>query len=88
MDELENAATRPLDRFEAEALEQLRRSEDVVVESGVNKIRLIGSLRAGKDCLDCHSVQRGKLLGAFSYDLYRVRPKPVLKKTKSTKPHA
>lgn len=88
MDELEDATTRPLDSFESNALEQLRRSEDLVVESRVNQIRLLGSLRAGKDCLECHSVQRGDLLGAFSYNLFRVRPMPVPKKSKPVKPHA
>jgi hypothetical protein len=88
MDELEDASTRPLDNFEAKALQQLRRSEDLVVQSDVNRIRLLGSLRAGKDCLECHSVQRGDLLGAFSYDLFRVRPKPMPKKSKPVKPHA
>ena len=27
------------------------------------------ALRAAKQCLDCHNVQRGELLGAFSYRL-------------------
>jgi hypothetical protein len=30
---------------------------------------MLGSLRAAKQCLDCHNVQRGELLGAFSYRL-------------------
>ena len=67
MDALEDATIRPLDSFETKSLEQLRRSEDLVVQSDVNQIRLLGSLRAGKDCLECHSVPRGELLGAFSY---------------------
>lgn len=88
MDELENAVTRPLDDFESSALEKLRRTEDLVVQISVNRIRMLGSLRAGKDCLECHSVQRGDLLGAFSYDLFRVRPIPLPKESKPAKPHA
>lgn len=29
------------------------------------------SLRASKQCLQCHKVQRGELLGAFTYELQR-----------------
>ncbi|MEX0716485.1 MAG: hypothetical protein WD066_07860 [Planctomycetaceae bacterium] len=77
MDELRDAPTRPLDEFESAALPRLRREEDLVVEEGVNRIRMLGSVRAGNDCLQCHSVRRGELLGAFSYDLHRMRPIPV-----------
>ena len=71
MDQLssDNAPTRPLDAFEIAALEQLRTKEDVVVEHKGDQYRMLGSLRAAKQCLDCHSVQRGELLGAFSYVL-------------------
>jgi hypothetical protein len=71
MDQLssDNAPTRPLDAFESVALEQLRTKEDVVVEHNGDQYRMLGSLRAAKQCLDCHSVQRGELLGAFSYVL-------------------
>ncbi len=71
MDQLssDNAPTRPLDAFESEALAKLRHDEDVVVKSAGDDYRMLGSLRAAKQCLDCHSVQRGELLGAFSYSL-------------------
>jgi hypothetical protein len=32
---------------------------------------MLGSLRATKHCLQCHSGSRGSLLGAFSYRLRR-----------------
>jgi hypothetical protein len=68
MDQLssENAPTRPLDEFEREALEQLE-TEDVVVREEGARSRMVGSLRAAQHCLDCHSVSRGELLGAFTY---------------------
>jgi hypothetical protein len=73
MDQLssDNAPTRPLDAFESEALAKLWHDEDVVVKNdgNGNDFRMLGSLRAAKQCLDCHSVQRGELLGAFSYSL-------------------
>jgi hypothetical protein len=74
MAELENAARRPLDRFEEHALVQLRSDSDLIVENGLNHVRMLGSLRAAKSCLECHQVQRGELLGAFSYDLWRTEP--------------
>ncbi len=71
MDQLssDNAPTRPLDSFELTALAKLRKDEDVVVKSEASEYRMLGSLRAAKQCLDCHGVQRGELLGAFSYSL-------------------
>jgi hypothetical protein len=58
-----------LNEFEASALEKLRSDEDLVVQSEGENYQMLGSLRAAKQCLDCHNVQRGELLGAFSYRL-------------------
>lgn len=71
MDQLssDEAPTRPLDEFESSALEQLQTEQDVVVKEEAGRYRMLGSLRATKQCLDCHSVQRGELLGAFTYFL-------------------
>src|SRR5262249_23112414 len=69
MDELKDAPTRPLDAFEQRAVARLRSEEDLVIDDSVDRIRMVGSLRAGKSCLDCHSVRRGNLLGAFTYEL-------------------
>jgi hypothetical protein len=74
MDELRDAPTRPLSEFERQALGRLRAEEDVVIREGPNRIQMIGSLRAGKHCLDCHSVQRGDLLGALTYELVPQQP--------------
>lgn len=74
MDELADAPTRPLDAFEAQGLPQLRTARDTVVDDGPNTVRMLGAIRAGKTCLQCHNVARGELLGAFSYVLKRNTP--------------
>jgi hypothetical protein len=74
MQELAKAKTRPLDKFETDALQKLRDGEQIVVAAQTNRILMLGSLRATKRCLDCHAVQHGELLGAFSYELIRVKP--------------
>jgi hypothetical protein len=73
MDQLssDNVPTRSLDSFESKSLAQLWADEDVVVSHERNEYRMLGSLRAARQCLECHSVQRGELLGAFSYSLRR-----------------
>jgi hypothetical protein len=86
MDELSDAGTRPLDDFEAASLSQLETQKDLVVESATNRIRMLGSLRAGTTCLKCHQVPRGKLLGAFSYQLDRKQPLRSKVKAKVTRP--
>ena len=77
MDELRNAKTRALNEFEQQALPQLRNGEDIVVDQQLNTIHMMGAVRAAKQCLDCHSVRRGELLGAFSYLLDRKKPIPL-----------
>lgn len=69
MDELKRVPTRPLDDFERQAIERLVADEDVVVEDTPERIRMVGSLRAAKDCLKCHAGNHGELLGAFTYEL-------------------
>lgn len=71
MDQLssDTAPTRELNEFEAQALAKLRADEDLVVQSEGAEYQMLGSLRAARQCLDCHNVQRGELLGAFSYRL-------------------
>jgi hypothetical protein len=71
MDQLssDTAPTRPLNEFEASALQQLYTDKDLVVSEQGDEVQMLGSLRAARQCLDCHNVQRGELLGAFSYRL-------------------
>lgn len=72
MDELRHAPTRDLDVFEHKALAALQRGEDIEVASNREQIRMVGSLRAAEQCLRCHHVEHGDLLGALSYRLQAV----------------
>jgi hypothetical protein len=67
MGELHGAATRPLDQFEIDALDTLRHGEDLYFRRAEDKGRMIGAIRAAKQCLVCHGGSRGDLLGAFTY---------------------
>jgi hypothetical protein len=71
MDELKDAKRRPLDAFEKTALQQLQEGEELRVSVAGDQMRMLGSIRALKQCLKCHQVERGELLGAFSYVLRR-----------------
>ncbi len=71
MNELREAPTRELDLFEAVGLQVLRQGEDLFVRGTEEKVRMLGALRAAKQCVTCHGGQRGDLLGAFSYTLRR-----------------
>jgi hypothetical protein len=71
MDELRKAPTRPLDGFEEKALKTLRQGETLASDATVNRIQMLGAVRATKQCLTCHQAQSGALLGAFSYELWR-----------------
>ncbi len=65
MEELADTETRPLDLFESDALSQLQKGEDLVPHATTNRIRMLGSLRADKQCLECHDVKRGHRLMHF-----------------------
>src|SRR5690606_3610978 len=68
MDELRDAPTREPRDFEASAVASLRKGDDLVTHQDGSQLFVVGSLRAGKQCLDCHQGRRGDLLGAFSYE--------------------
>jgi hypothetical protein len=74
MQDLKDTPLRAVSAFEAKGLKQLQAGEDLVTDSTTNRIRMLGSLRATKQCLECHSAKRGDLLGAFSYELLRDPP--------------
>ena len=67
MDELKEAPTRPLDAFETDAVAKLRTGDETVIKELRSAIRMVGAIRADKDCLQCHQGSAGGLLGAFSY---------------------
>ena len=74
MEDLRDAPTRDLTAFERDALARLRQGEDLVTRRDGTGHWALGSLRAMKQCLDCHQVRRGDLLGAFTYELRSNRP--------------
>ena len=80
MEELDDVPTRPLNDFEAKSLSSIQNGEDVLIYEIPNTIKMFGSLRAVKQCLECHEVNRGDLLGAFSYELMRSKLIPIPKK--------
>lgn len=63
--------TRELDRFERKSLRYLQDGYDVVIDEREDFAHMFGSLRATEQCLQCHAVPRGTLLGAFTYELTR-----------------
>ena len=74
---MDDAASLPLrspDGFEAAALQRLQAGEDIVVEARTNRIVMVGSIRAEQRCTERHKVQRGEVLGAFTYELLRRKP--------------
>ncbi len=72
MDQLADVPHRPLNDFEKSALEKLKTQEDVVINQQTDRILMLGAVRAGTTCLQCHDAERGKLLGAFSYEIVPV----------------
>lgn len=73
MEELREAPKRPLDEFEAIGLASLRNGEDLFVRDRAEGRRMLGAIRAAKQCIACHGCERGDLLGAFSYTLTRAK---------------
>ncbi|MBY0526360.1 MAG: hypothetical protein K2R98_23405 [Gemmataceae bacterium] len=74
MGEMDRVPTRVLTPFEESALKTITKGEDLVAEASLTRVRMMGSIRAATQCLECHSVKRGDLLGTFSYELQRVPP--------------
>jgi len=67
MEELRSAPTRDLDDFETAGLLALQGGEDLFVGERSRERRMLGAIRAARQCLSCHEAERGDLLGAFSY---------------------
>ena len=64
-----SAPNRTLDEFESKALAKLRTGDEVVMQESGHTMRVLGAVRAREDCLKCHKVEVGTLLGAFTYTL-------------------
>jgi len=70
MAELREAPTRPLDDFEAAGLAAVRAGPDLHTARPGGRRRMVGALRNGRQCVQCHGGDEGDLLGAFSYSLW------------------
>jgi hypothetical protein len=68
MDELAHVPTRDLNGFETGALEALAKGEELAYAPQGKSVLALGALRARDTCTKCHEVERGALLGAFSYE--------------------
>jgi len=76
--------TRPLDIFEIAGVAELSQGKQLFVRHKDNVIRMLGSLRASEQCLQCHTDnKKGDLLGAFSYTFVDVN-KSLEKELKGT----
>lgn len=42
------------DEFESESIKKLKQGEPVIANFVSDEIRLVGGIRAGKSCLECH----------------------------------
>lgn len=60
-------STRELSALETAALSTLREGQDIVIREEPGAVRIVGSIRAQKDCMGCHDCKEGDLLGAFTY---------------------
>ena len=74
MDELRDAPTRPASAFELDAVEKLRKGQELITEPSPHGLRMVGAIRAIEQCRKCHQVPFGGLLGAFSYRFDRPPP--------------
>ena len=90
---------RILNEFELQAVPKLRAGKDLVqapkellvgAETSTNRvsgIRVVGALRATTQCVACHQVSEGTVLGALSYILVPAEPEePVVAWSGSVRP--
>jgi hypothetical protein len=71
MKQLRAAPVRSLDEIEKKMLRAVQGGEDLQMAWAGDRIRMVGSIRAARQCVKCHDVNRGELLGAFSYKFQR-----------------
>ncbi len=65
-------STRPLTAFEERAIAALTRAGMTTSRQSGNELLVVGAIRAGATCLQCHAGYReGDMLGAFRYVLRR-----------------
>lgn len=63
-------------------MERLKAGEDMVQAKYRGHLRMLGALRAGKSCVECHKVPHNTLLGAFTYRFKNDFSDPEPKDTK------
>jgi hypothetical protein len=76
MDDVSKIPTRPLDDFETEALQLVRRGQELHSRTDGNHIRMLAPIYATANCVQCHKAQ-GSLLGAFTYEIDRETVPPA-----------
>jgi hypothetical protein len=67
MDELRAAPRRSLDDFESAGLSALRCGEDLYANEGGTECRMLGAIRAVRQCLACHDGEHGDLLTLLAH---------------------
>lgn len=73
--EADKLHVRNLDAFEAAGVSELLGGAETYVRSKGNATRMLGALRATKQCLECHENRKtGDLLGAFAYSFVDLTP--------------
>lgn len=66
--------TREPDMFELWALARLKLGEPLVSWEKEHELRMVGPIRAGAQCLDCHPGSRADdVLGAFTYEFSKTK---------------
>jgi hypothetical protein len=69
-DRLADSSTRPLTDIEIDALTKIKTGAMLVEHPELPRPIMIGALRADQqNCIECHHVEKGTLMGAFVYEL-------------------
>lgn len=68
-DSMKKAPTRALLPAEEASLPFLKNGKDIVWQQDGSDIRMVGALRAQKNCAECHAAKENEMLGALTYRL-------------------
>ena len=91
MRSISDAGRRDLRAYETDAVGQLKSGRDAVMTMDHEQPVVIGAVRAGEECVSCHQVKKGDMLGAFVYPLVPVeevqaqRAMPTSRPSKASK---
>jgi hypothetical protein len=67
------AGARLPNMFEEAAIQKLLQGQSLFVYGQEDTIRMMGALHAGNQCIRCHDVKEGDVLGALSYTLRKAK---------------